>query len=184
MKRIILVLLLCVAVLVGQAQSRHVYGQGVDTANDEPLIGVSIMPIGGGTGTVTDLDGNFSLDLNTSVSQIKVSYVGMKTETLDAKFGEKMLIRMKSIDHALDEVIVVAYGTSTKGAYTGSASVVNAAQLEDRLVTDVTKALSGTVVGVQIQSASGQLLNTSCDRPMTCCSSNRPAYRQDIPQYQ
>lgn len=156
MKRIASVLLLCVAVLVAKAQSRHVYGQVVDFANDEPLIGVSIMPVGGGTGTVTDLDGNFSLDLNNTVSKIKVSYVGMKTETLDAKFGEEMHIKMKSLDNALDEVIVVAYGTSTKGAYTGSASVVNAAQLEDRLVTDVTKALSGTVAGVQIQSASGQ----------------------------
>lgn len=142
--------------LVANAQSRHVFGRVVDFANDEPLIGVSIIPVGGRTGTVTDLDGNFSLDLNNSVSQIKVSYVGMKTETLEAKFGEEMLIKIRSLDYALDEVIVVAYGTSTKGAYTGSASVVNAAQLEDRLVTDVTKALSGTVAGVQIQSASGQ----------------------------
>lgn len=156
MKRITSVILLCATMLVANAQSRHVFGRVVDFANDEPLIGASIMPVGGGTGTVTDLDGNFSLNLNNTVSQIKVSYVGMKTETLEAEFGKEMLIKMRSLDHALDEVIVVAYGTSTKGAYTGSASVVNAGQLEDRLVTDVTKALSGTVAGVQIQSASGQ----------------------------
>lgn len=156
MKRITSVILLCATMLVANAQSRHVFGRVVDFANDEPLIGASIMPVGGGTGTVTDLDGNFSLNLNNTVSQIKVSYVGMKTETLEAEFGKEMLIKMRSLDYALDEVIVVAYGTSTKGAYTGSASVVNAGQLEDRLVTDVTKALSGTVAGVQIQSASGQ----------------------------
>lgn len=156
MKRFTSVILLCVTMLVANAQSRHVAGRVVDFANDEPLIGVSIMPVGGGTGTVTDLYGNFSLDLNEAVSRIKVSYVGMNTETLEAEFGREMLIKMKSLDSALDEVIVVAYGTSTKGAYTGSASVVDAAQLEDRLVTDVTKALSGTVAGVQIQSESGQ----------------------------
>lgn len=156
MKRITSFILLCAAMLVANAQSRHVYGRVVDSDNDEPLIGVSVMPVGGGAGTVTDLDGNFYLGLDNTVSQIKVSYVGMQTETLEAHFGEEMLIKMKSLDYALDEVIVVAYGTSTKGAYTGSASVVNAAQLEDRLVTDVTKALSGTVAGVQIQSASGQ----------------------------
>ena len=140
MKRITSFILLCAAMLVANAQSRHVYGRVVDSDNDEPLIGVSVMPVGGGAGTVTDLDGNFYLGLDNTVSQIKVSYVGMQTETLEAHFGEEMLIKMKSLDYALDEVIVVAYGTSTKGAYTGSASVVNAAQLEDRLVTDVTKA--------------------------------------------
>ena len=59
-----------------------------------------------------------------------------------------MLIKMRNLDYALEEVLVVAYGISSKGAYTGSASVVNAALLENRLVTDVTKALSGTVAGV------------------------------------
>lgn len=136
MKRITSVILLCVTMLVANAQSRHVFGRVVDFANDEPLIGVSIIPVGGRTGTVTDLDGNFSLDLNNSVSQIKVSYVGMKTETLEAKFGEEMLIKMRSLDYALDEVIYrngfrQEYNLSIQGGSPVGTYMISGSYLED-----------------------------------------------------
>lgn len=121
--------------MVAKAQNRHVFGVVIDSSNDEPLIGATVMPVGKGYGTVTDVDGKFSLNLDSSVRQIKVSYVGMESQTADAVFGQGMTIRLRSTENVLDEVIVVAYGTSTKGAFTGSASVVDASQLEDRLVT-------------------------------------------------
>ena len=156
MKRFILFYLLSAMIMVAEAQNHHVFGVVIDSSNDEPLIGATVMPVGNREGTVTDIEGKFSLNLDSSVKQIKVSYVGMESLTTDAVFGQSMTIRLKNAENVLNEVIVVAYGTSTKGAFTGSASVVNAAQLEDRLVTDVTKALAGTVAGVQLQSASGQ----------------------------
>lgn len=156
MNRVLLFLLLNAIVMVASAQNRQVFGQVIDASNDEPLIGATIMPVGKGNGTVTDIDGNFTLNIAHDVKSLKFTYIGMEPLVSEVEFGKKMTVRMKSSENKLDEVIVVAYGTTTKGAFTGSASVVNAAELEDRLVTDVTKALAGTVAGVQIQSASGQ----------------------------
>lgn len=149
-------MLLCAATVAAYAQNRQVVGLVIDSSNDEPLIGATIMPVGSGSGTVTDADGKFTLNVDSSVEKLKVSYVGMESQTVYVIFGRPITIKLKNMENKLNEVIVVAYGTSTKSAFTGSASVVNAAELEDRLVTDVTKALSGTVAGVQLQSASGQ----------------------------
>ena len=156
MKKLFLLILLNVVMLTAFAQSHTVHGVVIDSQNGEPLIGVTVMPVGGGQGTATDVDGKFSISIAPNVHSLKFSYVGMEPLTLKAETGREMTVRMASSDKTLDEVFVVAYGTSTKSAYTGSAGVVDATQLEDRLVTDVTSALSGTVAGVQLQSKTGQ----------------------------
>ena len=83
-----------------------------------------------------------------------ISFIGMKTQ--EVVIRPKLSITLKPDTEILDEVIVTAYGTSTKGSFTGSAAVMKAEKLEKRQVSNVSQALAGAVAGVQIQSANGQ----------------------------
>lgn len=136
------------------AQNRTISGTVVEAGTDEPIIGATVMPIGGGQGTATDIDGNFTLSIPSNVSKLKVSFVGYQEQTVNAVNGVK--VELVNSDVKMDEVIVVAYGTAKKSAYTGSASVVKADQIEGRLVTDAVTALAGNVSGVQVLQTNGQ----------------------------
>ena len=83
-----------------------------------------------------------------------ISFIGMKTQ--EVVIRPKMSITLKPDAEILDEVVVTAYGTSTKGSFTGSAAVMKADKLEKRQVSNVSQALAGAVAGVQIQSSNGQ----------------------------
>ena len=136
------------------AQSQSISGTVVDAADNSPLPGASIMPVGGGQGTSTDIDGKFTLTIPAKVKTVTVSYVGYATKTVPV--SKNMTIALSQEDNALDEVMVVAYGTAKKSAYTGSASVVKSEALETALVSNATDALAGKIAGVQILSSNGQ----------------------------
>lgn len=155
MKKLFLLLLTVVAFTLSAAAQRTVTGTVVYAGDGEPLAGATILPVGGGNGVATDLDGKFTLTVPAKVTKLNVSYVGMLTQQVEITAGE-MKIALTNSENNLDEVMVVAYGTEKKSAFTGSASVVKADALEDRLVSNVTNALAGAVAGVQIQSANGQ----------------------------
>lgn len=150
--------LLLTAVLItaacAMAQSKVVSGTVVSAADDEPLAGATVMPIGGGQGTSTDLDGNFSLTVPEKVHELNVSYVGFHTRKVAVSSG-KMTIKLESSENSLDEVMVVAYGTAKKSAFTGSATVISNDAIEKTQVTNVLDALSGKVAGLQLSNASG-----------------------------
>ena len=135
------------------AQTRTYHGTVVDAEN-EPLIGATIMPIGGGQGAAADFDGNFTLTVPANVKKAKVSYVGYETKTVDLADGMKIVL--SSTDTSLDDVVVVAYGTANKESLTGSVAVVGAKEIEDRPVTSVTAALEGNAPGVQVNNSVGQ----------------------------
>ena len=137
-----------------QAQTRTYHGTVLDAANGEPLIGATVMPIGGGQGTAADIEGNFTLSVPSSVKKAKVSYVGYESQTVDLKDG--IVVKLVSSAASLDDVVVVAYGTSTKESLTGSVAVVGAKEIEDRPVTSVTSALEGNAPGVQVNNSTGQ----------------------------
>lgn len=138
------------------AQTRTITGTVVDAANDEPLVGVSVIPGTSGTqGVITDIDGNFTIRVAEGVKQLTISYVGYTPQTV-AITGNKLEVRLEPAANTLDEIIAVAYGTTKKSAYTGSAAVVKADQLEDALVSNVTNALSGKMSGVMTTSFNGQ----------------------------
>lgn len=138
------------------AQTRTITGTVVDAANDEPLVGVSVIPGTSGTqGVITDIDGNFTIRVAEGVKQLTISYVGYTPQTV-AITGNKLEVRLELAANTLDEIIAVAYGTTKKSAYTGSAAVVKADQLEDALVSNVTNALSGKMSGVMTTSYNGQ----------------------------
>ncbi len=147
---------LCASVMMAMAQTSRVTGTVVDE-NGEPVIGASILVDGTTRGAVTNIDGVFVIEnVPASATTITVSYVGFQTQKINITRGREMNIVLRMDAEMLDEVIVTAYGTSTKGTFTGSAAVVKSEQLEKRQVSNVTNALAGAVAGVQIQSANGQ----------------------------
>ncbi len=158
MKKLFTILL--TVVLTGIAavaqQSRTVIGTVVSESDNEPLIGATVMAVGTQNGAATDIDGHFSLTVPETVKELKVSYVGYESRTVHVDFSQPMFIALS--DHAtkLDDVIVVAYGTAKKSEYTGSASVVTAADISDALVSSVTSVLQGKVSGVQTLSSDGR----------------------------
>ena len=131
-----------------------VKGTVVSEDDGEPVVGATILVVGTQTGTVTDIDGKFSLTMPSGKSVLRISYVGM--EPLEVSARPNMRIVLTSDQKALDEVIVVAFGTQKKSSFTGSAAVVNAEELSQKITTNVADALVGSVPGLQIRGSSGQ----------------------------
>ncbi|WP_394811759.1 SusC/RagA family TonB-linked outer membrane protein [Bacteroides uniformis] len=104
---------------------------------------------------MTGVDGDFTLpNVPSSAKTLVISHIGMQAQEVDIKPNIKVFMRSDS--EMLDEVMVVAYGTAKKSAFTGSASVIKSETLEKRQVSNLSNALSGTVSGVQTQSTNGQ----------------------------
>ena len=116
--------------------------KGVVTSDSEPLPGVSIRIKGRAIGTETDFNGNYSIRVPKGATLV-FSYLGMKPQEI--KVGNTLTINvdLKEDSSALDEVIIVAYGTAKKTAFTGSATQINAATIEKRPLTNVFNALDG-----------------------------------------
>ncbi len=155
MKKLFLLLVAVITIgLCASAQTRTVTGTVLDANTDEPLIGASVTAKGSTTGHATDVDGNFSITVPASVTQLTVSYVGYKTTNVNITPG-KMIIKLLPGDNVLQEVMAVAYGTATRSSFTGSAAVVDGAQIEKAQVSNPLNALKGQVSGVQITNSSG-----------------------------
>lgn len=156
MKKFILMfsaLVFCIGAVFGQGKT--ISGQVVDDANNEPIIGATIQVKGAeSTGTITDFDGNFTITMPDGKSVLIIAYMGYDTKEVTARNG--MVVRLASGAEALDEVMVVAYGTSTKKSFAGSATVVKGETLEKKNPSEVSKALAGEIAGVQVVSSSGQ----------------------------
>lgn len=124
----------------------------------EPVIGASVKVEGAQAATITDLDGNFTLNgVDAQSGKITVSYIGYKQTTVDFTAGTPLRIVMKEDTKVLDDVVVVGFGTQKKVNLTGAVSVVSSDQFEQRPVTSAAQALQGAVPGLQIQSSSGSL---------------------------
>lgn len=137
-----------------KAENVTYHGTVLDATSHEPLIGATVVPVGGGQGAACDLDGKFTIDVPSDVTKAKISYVGYETQTVT--LSQNMTVLLNSTATNLNDVVVVAYGTSTKESLTGSVAVVDARQIEDRPVTSATAALEGLAPGVQINSSTAQ----------------------------
>jgi len=171
--------LFLVGVSVVLAQS-SISGKVVSAENGEEIVGATVMVKGTTTGTITNVDGNFTVSLPGTNKTLVVSYVGMKT--LEVQATPNMVVRMESDAEVLEEVIVVAYGSAKKSAFTGSAAVIKADKLSQRSVSNVTNALAGQVAGVQVTSSNGQPGTTSTVRIRgigSMSASNAPLYVVD-----
>ena len=154
MEKRLSMLLACLFLSLGMALAQNTVSGTVVSADDgEPIIGATIRLVGTNFGSVTDSNGKFTLTPRAGHNKISVSYVGYETQTLTIK--PNMQIVLQHDQKMLDEVIVVAFGTQKKSAFTGSAKVVGAEELALSQVTDVTSALAGAVPGVQLTSSNG-----------------------------
>ena len=152
-KRLIL-FLTCLFLTAGMALAQtRVGGVVVALPDNEPVVGASVKVVGTTNGTVTDIDGKFSLSVPAN-AQLEFSYIGMKSKVLTAKAN--MRVELESVDNTIDEVMVVAFGTQKKSAFTGSAAVVSSKDLAKRVSTNVSSTLAGTVAGFQMREASGE----------------------------
>ncbi len=152
--KVFLASLLVAASCQVMAQSVGTVGGRVVDESGEPVIGAQVKVKGSKTGTVTDINGNFSMPASVkSGTEIEINYLGMEPKTV--KGGHKMEVKMKSQHQQLDEVIVVAYGQQKKSSFTGSAGVIDANTIAARPLNNVADALEGQVAGVQVYKSSG-----------------------------
>ena len=141
--------------VLGTAFSQtKVNGTVFSQEDGQPVIGATVAVVGTQTGTVTDANGKFSLSVPDGKSILRISYVGM--ETLEVSARPNMKIVLTSDQTALDEVIVVAYGTAKKSAFTGADTQLGAAEISRRQVSSALDALSGSASGVQVTKYTGQ----------------------------
>ena len=157
MKRKLMLLLACLFVGIGlvTAQTQTVTGVVISEEDGQPVIGASVLVKGTQIGTITGVDGDFTLSgVPSSAKTLQISFIGMKTEEVAIKSHVK--VTLKSDSEMLDEVMVVAYGTAKKSSFTGSASVVSSDQIGKIQSSNVTNALSGKVSGVQLNNTTGQ----------------------------
>ena len=150
---ILLAALLLMGCLQLLAQTRTVKGEVTDAQNGEALIGATVTVEGEKGGTVTDFDGNFSLQVSSSAKKIKVSYIGYIDKIL--AISENMKVKLESDSKALADVVVIGYGTARKSDLTGSVATVKAKDFNKGLVSSPEQLINGEVSGVQIMSNSG-----------------------------
>lgn len=152
-RSLLLVALFVIGCLQLMAQTRTIKGEVTDAQNGEALIGATVMVEGEKGGTVTDFDGNFSLQVSSSVKKIKVSYIGYIDKVLS--ISDNMKVKLESDSKALADVVVIGYGTARKSDLTGSVATVKSKDFNKGLVSSPEQLINGKVSGVQIMSNSG-----------------------------
>ena len=152
-RSLLLVALFVIGCLQLMAQTRTIKGEVTDAQNGEALIGATVMVEDEKGGTVTDFDGNFSLQVSSSAKKIKVSYIGYIDKVLS--ISDNMKVKLESDSKALADVVVIGYGTARKSDLTGSVATVKSKDFNKGLVSSPEQLINGKVSGVQIMSNSG-----------------------------
>ena len=140
------------------AQGFFVKGKVISQEDNEPLIGVSILQEGSTNGVVTDVDGNYSLEIKgTARATLLFSYIGMQSQKheVSAKTGT-LNVRLAPDAALIDEVVVVAYGVRKKGTIAGSVSTVKSEKMENVPAAGFDQALQGQTPGLSVISNSGE----------------------------
>ena len=132
-------------------QTKQVSGHVTDSQG--PLIGATVMEKGTNNGTVTDYDGNFSLNVNPGTTLV-ISYVGYESQEVKAADG--MRVNLKEDGHVVNEVVVIGYGTQRREAVTGSVANVGGEKLNQVAASNAAQALQGRVAGVLMTQTSSK----------------------------
>ena len=134
-----------------------VKGNVVSKSDNEPLIGVSILQKGTTNGVVTDIDGNYELQIQGGEATLVFSYIGLQTQELKVNSRTGVLnVAMEDDSHLMDDVVVVAYGVRKKGTIAGSVSTVKNDKLENVPAPSFDQALQGQTTGLSVISNSGE----------------------------
>lgn len=154
MKHIILSLCFLGMALIAPAQNQRTITGTVADESGEPLIGATVRVPGTSTGTITDLDGHYTITLPAGAASLQVSYVGYKQQTVKVKGGKADFV-LHDDTNVLDEMVVIGYGSVKKGDVTNSVASVKGDQLADRPVANIASALQGELAGVEVRTTSG-----------------------------
>jgi TonB-linked SusC/RagA family outer membrane protein len=151
-KMLMCALLLCTQLM---AQTRTVKGKVTDDKN-APVANASVVVKGTNTGTTTAEDGSFSLQVGSSASTLVVNSLGFASQEIALGNSSSYSVSLRSATENLDEVVVTAYGTTKKKAFTGTATTINADKFKDLQVTSLTQVLQGQASGVLAVQSNGQ----------------------------
>ena len=150
--------LLGVFLLLGSltfAQSKTITGTVTSETDGMVLPGVNVIVKGTSNGTSTDFDGNYSIDVNSNNAVLSFSYIGYVTKEVTIGVNNTLSVALKEDFAALDEVVVVGYGSRRKSDVTGAVSSVKSEELTAFPVLDAAQALQGRAAGVVVQSNNG-----------------------------
>ena len=154
-KLTLILLAMLMVVAKASSQTRVVSGVVVD-ANNESIIGASVLEKGTTNGSITDMEGKFSLSTRANATLI-ISYVGYISQEIKVETGKAARVVLKEDSQTLDEVVVVGFGTQKKINLTGSVSVATAKDIESRPVSNAVQALQGVIPGLKITTSTGEL---------------------------
>lgn len=152
MKKLFTLLTFCLITLAVFAD-KQISGIVVDESG-EPEVGASILVTGTTKGTISDYDGEFSITVPDDAKTLTVSSVGKKT--IEVPIKKNMRIIMKENTEVIQEIVVTGYGNVSKGSFAGSAQAVDAETIDKKSPSEISKALTGEVAGVQVVTSSGQ----------------------------
>ena len=157
MKRKLMLLLACLFVGIGlvTAQTQTITGVVISEEDGQPVIGASVLVKGTQIGTITGVDGDFTLpNVPSSAKTLQISYIGMQAQ--EVAIASHVKITLKPDTELLDEVVIVGYGTGKKlGSVVGSVASVGGKKLEKNPTVNFTDALAGQVSGLSVLSSSG-----------------------------
>ena len=148
-------LLIMVSISLATAFAQSVRGTVVDT-NGEPVIGASVVVTGTTVGSITDIDGNFSINGVPQSGHLDVSFVGYVTNKVAYRSGQNLRIVLEEDNVMLEEVVAVGFGTQKKANLTGSVANVDNKLLDNRPLTNLSSGLAGLMPGVSVVQTSGQ----------------------------
>jgi TonB-dependent SusC/RagA subfamily outer membrane receptor len=153
MKKFLLLSFFSFLIFALQAQERSINGKVISAEDGSPIPGVTVMVKGTNQGTITDVDGNFSLSVPPDAEKLVFSFVGMLTQEVNIQ--DNLKIEMEQDVVGLDEVVVLGYGTSSKRALTGSIQKISSESFTTNTSSNVAVALQGRASGVQITQSNG-----------------------------
>lgn len=139
----------------GNAQSKNISGK-VTSSDNEPLFGVTVFEKGTKTGATTDADGKFAITVSNANATLSFRYVGYQSRDIPLNGKNVINLALKNLDNALDEIVVIGYGSTARKDVTGSVGQVKIDEFEKAPVKSFDDALAGRVAGVQVSGADGQ----------------------------
>jgi len=154
MKKLLFTLLTVICVVGISIAQKTITGNVVDT-DGIPLIGANVSVPNTTIGTITDIDGNFTLDVPQGISEIEISYIGFDKRVVDITNTSTVDVTLSS-GSLLNEVVVVGYGEQDKASITGSVTSISAEKIEARPFASVDQLLQGQAPGLTVLSGSGQ----------------------------
>jgi TonB-dependent starch-binding outer membrane protein SusC len=181
MKQFVLAFMLVIGAASAVLAQRNITGSVTDQGK-EPLIGATVLVAGTSVGTVTDVNGEFSLSVPAGQTSLLVSYTGYTTLKVELTAASRYDIMLETDVVALSDIVVVGYGTASRKELTGSVAKVSGEAISRLPVTGLDQALQGQAAGVQVTSASGTpgaSVSVRVRGPSSISAGNQPLYVVD-----